>query len=148
MGVHISFRRTNPIQRYTDDILKIAPKRRKADLVARAVYSYLGGKQMTEDDLYIMLTGHTAPGTDNTASVAAPVKVSAPKSKRRETPDKEPAAPPLHNKEETEPSAVMQVVEKTEATDNSLPDTDSSGYQFTAEDDAMLQGAMAAFQNT
>ena len=65
MGVHISFRRTNPIQRYTDDILKIAPKRRKADLVARAVYSYLGGKQMTEDDLYIMLTGHTAPGSDD-----------------------------------------------------------------------------------
>ena len=94
-----------------------------------------------------MLTGRTAPSTDKTASVAAPVKVSAPKSKRRETPDKEPAAPPLYNKEETEPSAVMQVVEKMEATDNSLPDTDSSGYQFTAEDDAMLQGAMAAFQN-
>ena len=43
---------------------------------------------------------------------------------------------------------VPQVSEEPETTDNSLPDTDSSGYQFTAEDDAMLQGAMAAFQNT
>lgn len=148
MGVHISFRRTNPIQKYTDDILKMAPKRRKADLVARAVYSYLGGKQMTEDDLYIMLTGRTAPSTDNTASVAAPVKVSAPKRKKQDTPKKEVAAPTLYNNEETEPSMAPQVSEEPETTDNSLPDTDSSGYQFTAEDDAMLQGAMAAFQNT
>lgn len=147
MGVHISFRRTNPIQRYADDILKMAPKRRKADLVARAVYSYLGGKQMTEDDLYIMLTGRTAPSTDNTASVAAPVKVSAPKRKRQDKPKKEAAAPTLYNKVESEPSTAPQVTEEREATDNSLPDTDSSGYQFTAEDDAMLQGAMAAFQN-
>lgn len=148
MGVHISFRRTNPIQRYTDDILKIAPKRRKADLVARAVYSYLGGKQMTEDDLYIMLTGHTAPSTNDEPSIAAPAKVSAPKRKKQETPKKEVAAPTLYNKEESESSTAPQVIEKPEATDNSLPDTDSSGYQFTEEDDAMLQGAMAAFQNS
>lgn len=148
MGVHISFRRTNPIQRYTDDILKIAPKRRKADLVARAVYSYLGGKQMTEDDLYIMLTGHTAPGSDDETTPSAPAKVHAPKRKKPDTPKKEVAAPTLYNNEETEPSMAPQVSEEPETTDNSLPDTDSSGYQFTAEDDAMLQGAMAAFQNT
>lgn len=148
MGVHISFRRTNPIQRYTDDILKIAPKRRKADLVARAVYSYLGGKQMTEDDLYIMLTGHTAPASDDETAPAAPAKGSAPKRKKQDTTKREVAAPTLYNKEETEPSMAPQVSEEPETTDNSLPDTDSSGYQFTAEDDAMLQGAMAAFQNT
>lgn len=147
MGVHISFRRTNPIQRYTDDILKMAPKRRKADLVARAIYSYLGGKQMSEDDLYIMLTGHTAPGTNGEIPLFAPAKVSAPKRKKPDTPKKETATPTLYNKEESEPSAAPQVIEEPEATDNSLPDTDSSGYQFTAEDDAMLQGAMAAFQN-
>ena len=147
MGVHISFRRSNPIQKYTDDILKMAPKRRKADLVARAVYSYLGGKQMTEEDLYIMLTGHTAPGSDDKTPPAPPAKVSAPKRKKQDKPKKEAAAPTLYNKEETEPSTAPQVTEELEATDNSLPDTDSSGYQFTAEDDAMLQGAMAAFQN-
>lgn len=147
MGVHISFRRTNPIQKYTDDILKIAPKRRKADLVARAVYSYLGGRQMSEDDLYIMLTGHTAPGSDDETPPAAPAKGSAPKRKKQDTTKKEVAAPTVYNKEETESSMAPQVSEEPETTDNSLPDTDSSGYQFTAEDDAMLQGAMAAFQN-
>ena len=147
MGVHISFRRANPIQRYTDDVLKMAPKRRKADLVARAVYSYLGGKQMSEDDLYIMLTGHTAPSTNDEPSVAAPAKVSAPKRKKQDTPGKKVAAPTLYNKEETEPSTTPQLAEESEVTDNSLADTDSSGYQFTAEDDAMLQGAMAAFKN-
>lgn len=148
MGVHISFRRTNPIQRYTDDILKIAPKRRKADLVARAVYSYLGGKQTTEDDLYIMLTGHTAPASDDETPPVSPAKVSAPKRKKADAPKKGVAAPTLYNKEESEPSAAPQEIGKPKATDNSLPDTDSDGYQFTAEDDAMLQGTMAAFQNT
>lgn len=147
MGVHISFRRTNPIQRYADDILKMAPKRRKADLVARAVYSYLGGKQMTEDDLYIMLTGRTAPSTNDKPSVAAPAKVFAPKSRKQKTAKKEVAAPTLYNKEESEPSTTPQVVGEPKAPDSSLPDTDSGGYHFTAEDDAMLQGAMAAFQN-
>ena len=148
MGVHISFRRTNPIQKYTDDILKMAPRRRKADLVARAVYSYLGGKQMSEDDLYIMLTGHTAPNASEETPLAVPAKVSAPKRKKQGTPKKEVVAPTLYNKEESEPSTGPQMIEEPETTDNSLPDTDSSGYQFTEEDDAMLQGAMAAFQNS
>ena len=95
-----------------------------------------------------MLTGHTAPASDDETTPAAPAKGSAPKRKKQDATKREVAAPTLYNKEETEPSMVPQVSEEPETTDNSLPDTDSSGYQFTAEDDAMLQGAMAAFQNT
>ena len=95
-----------------------------------------------------MLTGHTAPASDDETTPAAPAKVHAPKRKKSDTPKKEVTAPTLYNKEESEPSVAPQVIGKPEATDNSLPDTDSDGYQFTAEDDAMLQGAMAAFQNT
>lgn len=150
MGVHLGFRRTNPIQCYADDILQMVPERKKAELVARALYSYLGGKQLSEDDLHIMLTGKPAsivPRAINTSS-AKRSKSSKTKSQQIEPPEqkKEPDAPSLYNKEET-----RNLTSKTETQsgnqDAKEPRSDNGGYQFTDDDDAMLHDAMAAFMN-
>lgn len=155
MGVHLGFRRTNPIQCYADDILQMVPERKKAELVARALYSYFGGKQLSEDDLHIMLTGRpasspssVAPRADNIPS-AKRSKPQRAKVKKVETPkpEKEDETPSLYNKEDTRNPAGKMEPQIDNQDMKEQPRSDDGGYQFSGEDDAMLHDAMAAFMN-
>lgn len=150
MGVHLGFRRTNPIQCYADDILQMVPERKKAELVARALYSYFGGKQPNEDDLHIMLTGKPASAVPRTLNISSAKRSKSSKVKiqKVEPPEqeKELNSPSLYNKEDNQnPDTDME----SQPDNMDVKDTrsDDDGYQFTDDDDAMLHDAMAAFMN-
>ena len=114
-----------------------------------------GGKQPSEDDLHIMLTGRpasspssVAPRADNIPS-AKRSKPQRAKVKKVETPkpEKEDETPSLYNKEDTRNPAGKMEPQIDNQDMKEQPNSDDGGYKFSGEDDAMLHDAMAAFMN-
>ena len=133
MRVVIGLRPTNEVQEYALDILRRVPEKHKGDLVARAVYSYLGGKEMSDDDLAIMLTGgkrkrkKRASGSMRTAT-RPPAPASA-----------SPSRPPAAQEPSREESYAMEQIVPTGLSE------ESAGYEFGKEDAEMISDVMAAF---
>ena len=98
----------------------------KGDLVARAIYTYLGGKDMTEEELAILLTGQPSTGK-RTVRHAKPKAANPDEmaTRRTEKPDQVP---------ETAPSAEPEKAQPSE------PD-----YGVGTEDAAMLSDVMREF---
>lgn len=98
----------------------------KGDLVARAIYTYLGGKDMTEEELAVLLTGQPSTGK-RTVRHAKPKAANPDEmaTRRAEKPDQVP---------ETAPSAEPEKAQSAE------PD-----YGVGAEDAAMLSDVMREF---
>lgn len=98
----------------------------KGDLAARAIYTYLGGKDMTEEELAVLLTGQPSTGKRTVRhakpKAANPDKMAA---RRAEKPDQVP---------ETAPSAEPEKAQSAEL-----------DYGVGAEDAAMLSDVMREF---
>lgn len=126
MKYTIGLRSNNDIQRYAAEMLRRAPRMHKGDLVARAIYTYLGGKDMTKEELAILLTGQ--PSTRNRTVRHAKPKAANPDemaTRRTEKPDQMPEAAPSAGLEKVQPSE---------------PD-----YGVGTEDAAMLSDVMREF---
>ena len=126
MTYTIGLRSNNDIQRYAAEMLRRAPRMHKGDLVARAIYTYLGGKDMTEEELAVLLTGQPSTGK-RTVRHAKPKAANPDEmaTRRTEKPDQVP---------ETAPSAEPEKAQSAE------PD-----YGVGAEDAAMLSNVMREF---
>lgn len=126
MKYTIGLRSNNDIQRYAAEMLRRAPRMHKGDLVARAIYTYLGGKDMTEEELAILLTGQPSTGK-RTVRHAKPKAANPDEmaTRRTEKPDQMP---------EAAPSAEPEKAQSAE------PD-----YGVGAEDAAMLSDVMREF---
>lgn len=144
MAVKLGFSRENPTQAYAADILAITPNRKKADLVARAIYFYLGGKEYDADSLSILLTGK--PRKHRKKSASRKRIVAAPKEPIAD------AADTSQNEKQVAEGLVNEYAPEQEAqpeleipsTEGRTRDTEDS---FTAADTSMLNDIMAAFQN-
>lgn len=105
MKYTIGLRNNNDIQRYAAEMLRRAPRMHKGDLVARAIYTYLGGKDMTAEELAVLLTGqpstgkrtvrHTKPKAANPDEMA---------TRRTEKPDQVSESVPSAEPEKVQPS--------------------------------------------
>lgn len=126
MKYTIGLRNNNDIQRYAAEMLRKAPRMHKGDLVARAIYTYLGGKDMTEEELAILLTGQPSTGK-RTVRHAKPKAANPDEmaTRRTEKPDQVP---------ETAPSAEPEKAQSAE------PD-----YGVGTEDAAMFSDVMREF---
>lgn len=126
MKYTIGLRENKDIQRYAAEMLRKAPKMHKGDLVARALYTYLGGKDMTEEELAILLTGQPSTGK-RTVRHAKPKAANPDEMATRSTekPDQMPEAAPSAEPEKVQPSE---------------PD-----YGVGTEDAAMLSDVMREF---
>ena len=144
MAVKLGFSRENPTQAYAADNLAITPNRKKADLVARAIYFYLGGKEYDADSLSILLTGK--PRKHRKKSASRKRIVAAPKEPIAD------AADTSQNEKQVAEGLVTEYAPEQEAQPElEIPspegrkrDTEDS---FTAADTSMLNDIMAAFQN-
>ena len=144
MAVKLGFSRDNPTQAYAADILAITPNRKKADLVARAIYFYLGGKEYDADGLSILLTGK--PRKYRKKSVSRKKVEAVPSESVAD------GANTLQNEEaaveelipEYAPEHEPQPEAEIPSTEGQMRDTEDS---FTAADTSMLNDIMAAFQN-
>ena len=129
MRVTLGFRDGSDIQHYAAEMLSRAPAKHKADLVARAVWTFLGGKDMSEDDLAILLTGK--PATNYNKVAAMPKKKAVVKAGPLE----------VHKevREEPEPATetVLDPIAKSKA--------ESDYPAFDSTDAAMMRDVMAAF---
>ena len=123
MRVVLGFREASELQKYAAEMLRRAPTRRKADLVARAVYAYLGGKDCTADDLAVLLTGKPSAGNKS------PVWQKRVKSKKKVETVAEKAS-------DTPQEAIEEPV---------LAADRSSEPEYSAADAAMMCDVMAAF---
>ena len=126
MKYTIGLREGKDIQRYAAEMLRKAPRMHKGDLVARAIYTYLGGKDMTEEELAILLTGQPSTGK-RTVRHAKPKAANLDEiaTRRTEKPDQV---------SETAPSTEPKKVQPSE------PD-----YGVGTEDAAMLSDVMREF---
>lgn len=126
MKYTIGLRESKDIQRYAAEMLRRAPRMHKGDLVARAIYTYLGGKDMTEEELAILLTGQPSTGK-RTVHHAKPKAANPDEmaTRRTEKPDQMPEAAPSAGLEKVQPSE---------------PD-----YGVGTEDAAMLSDVMREF---
>ena len=126
MKYTIGLRESKDIQRYAAEMLRRAPRMHKGDLVARAIYTYLGGKDMTEEELAILLTGQPSTGK-RTVHHAKPKAANPDEmaTRRTEKPDQMPEATPSAGLEKVQPSE---------------PD-----YGVGTEDAAMLSDVMREF---
>lgn len=126
MKYTIGLRENKDIQRYAAEMLRKAPKMHKGDLVARALYTYLGGKDMTEEELAILLTGQPSTGK-RTVRHAKPKAANPDEmaTRRTEKPDQMPEAALSAEPEKVQPSE---------------PD-----YGVGTEDAAMLSDVMREF---
>lgn len=128
MKYTIGLRDSKDIQRYAAEMLRRAPRMHKGDLVARAIYTYLGGKDMTEEELAILLTGQP-PTTGKKA-----VRRTMPKAMKPtvvETPRTEKPDQPL-------PETVPNTVPKEER-------PSEQDYDIGADDASMVNDVMAEF---
>lgn len=128
MKYTIGLRDNKDIQRYAAEMLRKAPRMHKGDLVARAIYTYLGGKDMTEEELAILLTGQ--PSTTGKKAVRR-TKPKAMKPTVVETPRTGMPDQPLP---ETVPSAAPEKVQPAE-----------QDYDIGADDASMVNDVMAEF---
>lgn len=126
MKYTIGLRESKDIQRYAAEMLRRAPRMHKGDLVARAIYTYLGGKDMTEEELAVLLTGQPSTGK-RTVRHAKPKAANPDEmaTRRTEKPDQMPEAAPSAEPEKAQPSE---------------PD-----YGVGTEDAAMLSDVMREF---
>lgn len=126
MKYTIGLRNNNDIQRYAAEMLRRAPRMHKGDLVARAIYTYLGGKDMTAEELAVLLTGQPSTGK-RTVRHAKPKAANPDEmaTRRTEKPDQV---------SETAPSAEPEKAQSAE-----------SDYGVGAEDAAMLSDVMREF---
>lgn len=129
MRVTLGFRDSSDIQHYAAEMLSRAPAKHKADLIARALWTYLGGKDMTQDDLAILLTGK--PATYYNKVAVKPKKKAVVKAVSAE----------VHKevREEPEPDTEEVLEPATESK------TESDYPVFDAADAAMMTDVMAAF---
>lgn len=128
MKYTIGLRDSKDIQQYAAEMLRRAPRMHKGDLVARAIYTYLGGKDMTEDELAILLTGQP-PSTGKKAVRRTKSKSAKPTA--GETPRTEQPSLPLPA---TVPSAAPEKVQPAE-----------QDYDIGADDASMVNDVMAEF---
>lgn len=145
MAVKLGFSRDNPTQAYAADILAITPNRKKADLVARAIYFYLGGKEYDADSLSILLTGkprkHRKKNASRKRIVAAPKEPIADAAETFQHEEQVAEEPVREYAPEQEPQPELEIP----STEGRTRDTEDS---FTAADTSMLNDIMAAFQNS
>ena len=143
MAVKLGFSRDNPTQAYAADILAITPNRKKADLVARAIYFYLGGKEYDADGLSILLTGKPRKYRKKSASrkriLASPNEPIADAAETIQHEEQVDEKPVRENAPEQEPQPELEIP----STEGQMKDTEDS---FTAADTSMLNDIMAAFQ--
>lgn len=143
MAVKLGFSRENPTQAYAADILAITPNRKKADLVARAIYFYLGGKEYDADSLSILLTGkprkHRKKGASRKRIVAAPKEPIADVAYSSQNEKQVTVEPVNEYAPEREPQPEIGIP----SNEGQTSDNDDT---FTAADTSMLNDIMAAFQ--
>lgn len=143
MAVKLGFSRDNPTQAYAADILAITPNRKKADLVARAIYFYLGGKEYDADSLSILLTGkprkHRKKGASRKRIVAAPKESIADVAYSSQNEKQMTVEPVNEYATEQEKQSESEIL----STEGQMSENDDS---FTAADTSMLNDIMAAFQ--
>lgn len=126
MRVVLGFRDASELQKYAAEMLRRAPPKRKADLVARAVYAYLGGKDCTADDLAVLLTGKPSAGNKS------PVQQKKVKSKKTVKTVAEKAVDTPQEPQEAIEEPVLAVDRSSEP-------------EYSAADAAMMCDVMAAF---